>query len=95
MSMREAVAEDGRTIPGAGFAPNRHDILTGSQPDGTAFAESEDLTCQNWTSDNAGKARIGHHDRAAWNSAHNTRGCSQEVLMSTGGDGLFYCFAAD
>jgi hypothetical protein len=95
MSMREAVAEDGATIPGGGYAPNRHDILTGSQPDGTAFPAGEDMTCNNWTSSNAGKARIGHHDRAAWNSAHDTRGCSQEALISTGGDGLFYCFAAD
>jgi len=95
MNTREAIAEDGRTIPGGGFAPNRHDILTGSQPDGTAFPGTEDMTCQNWTSDNAGKAQVGHHDRAAWNSAHDSRGCSQEALISSGGDGLFYCFAAD
>ena len=95
MSMREAVAENGATIPGGGYAPNRHDILTGSQPDGTAFPAGEDMTCNNWTSSGEGKARIGHHDRAAWNSAHDTRGCSQEALISTGGDGLFYCFAAD
>lgn len=86
--------ERGRMIPGSGYAPNRHDVLTGSQLDGTAFPSGEDMTCNNWTSSNDGKARIGHHDRAAWNSAHDSRGCSQEQLRSSGGDGLFYCFAA-
>jgi hypothetical protein len=95
ISVREAIAENGNNIPGGGFSPNRHDILTGSQPDGTTFPAGDDMTCNNWTSSDAGKARIGHHDRAAWNSAHDTRGCSQEQLISTGGDGLFYCFAAD
>ena len=90
---RTAVTENGSTIPGSGFSPNRHDILTGSQPDGTAYSGSEDMTCQNWTSSDAGKARVGHHDRAAWNSAHDSRGCGQEALRSSGGDGLFYCFA--
>jgi hypothetical protein len=85
--------ERGRLIPGGGYTPNRHDVLTGSKPDGTAFPAGEDMTCNNWTSSSTGKARIGHHDRAAWNSAHDTRGCSQEQLISTGGDGLFYCFA--
>ena len=85
--------ERGRMIPGGGYAPNRHDVLTGSKPDGTAFPAGDDMTCNNWTSGAAGKAKIGHHDRAAWNSAHDTRGCSQEQLISTGGDGLFYCFA--
>ena len=87
--------EEGRMIPGSGFAPNRHDVLTGSQPDGTAFPAGEDMTCGNWSSSSTGKARIGHHDRAAWNSAHDSRGCSQEELRASGGDGLFYCFAAD
>ncbi len=86
--------ERGRMIPGGGYAPNRHDILTGSEPDGTAFPAGEDMTCNNWTSSSTGKARIGHHDRAAWNSAHDSRGCSQEQLRASGGDGLFYCFAA-
>lgn len=95
MSMREAVAENGAIIPGGGYAPNRHDILTGSQQDGTAYPAGEDMTCNNWTSSGEGKARVGHHDRAAWGSAHDSRGCSQEALRSSGGDGLFYCFAAD
>ncbi len=88
-----ALTEGGAVVPGSGYSPNRHDILTGSQPDGTAFTGSEDMTCQNWTSSDAGKAKVGHHDRAAWNSTHDSRGCSQEVLRGTGGDGLFYCFA--
>ena len=86
--------EQGRMIPGGGYAPNRHDVLTGSQPDGTAFPAGDDMTCGNWSSNSTGKARIGHHDRAAWNSAHDSRGCSQEQLRASGGDGLFYCFAA-
>ena len=88
------IDERGRRIPDSGYVPNRHDVLTGSQPDGTAFSAGEDMTCGNWTSSSDGKARIGHHDRAAWNSAHDSRGCSQEQLRASGGDGLFYCFAA-
>ena len=88
------IDERGRRIPGSGYAPNRHDVLTGSQPDGTAYPAGEDMTCNNWTSSGDGKARLGHHDRAAWNSAHDSRACSQELLRATGGDGLFYCFVA-
>ena len=95
MSMREAVAENGAIIPGGGYAPNRHDILTGSMEDGTAYPAGDDMTCNNWTSSGDGKARVGHHDRAAWGSAHDSRGCSQEALVSSGGAGLTYCFAAD
>jgi hypothetical protein len=87
--------ERGRMIPWGAFAPNRHDILTGSQLDGTAFPAGDDMTCGNWSSSSTGKARVGHHDRAAWNSAHDSRGCSQEQLRASGGDGLFYCFAAN
>lgn len=94
MSAFTARDEQGDRIPGSGFSPNRHDILTGSQPDGTAYSEGEDMTCDNWTSSSDdGKARVGHHDYAAWGSAHDSAGCSQEALVSTGGDGLFYCFA--
>lgn len=89
-----AVDQRGRTIPGSGYAPNRHDILTGSQADGTAYPSGEDMTCNNWTSSSDDdKARVGHHDYAAWNSTHDSRGCSQAALISSGGDGLFYCFA--
>lgn len=93
-SAMSVLDEQGRRIPGSGFAPNRHDILTGSTVDGMAYPAGEDMTCNNWTSSGDGKARLGHHDRAAWNSAHDSRACSQELLRATGGDGLFYCFAA-
>lgn len=93
LSVFTALDERGRRIPGSGYAPNRHDILTGSQPDGTRYPAGEDMTCNNWTSNGDGKARVGHHDYAAWNSTHDSAGCSQQSLVSTGGDGLFYCFA--
>ena len=89
-----AIDERGNKIPGSGYSPNRHDILTGSQPDGRAYPAGDDMTCGNWTSNSDDdKARVGHHDYAAWNSTHDSRGCSQQALVSTGGDGLFYCFA--
>ena len=91
-----ALDERGNQIPGSGFTPNRHDILTGSQPDGTAYPAGADMTCGNWTSasdEGGAKARVGHHDYANWNSTHDSRGCSQQALIGTGGDGLFYCFA--
>jgi hypothetical protein len=97
-----ALDENGAVINGSGDSPNRHDILTGSRSDGTAFDASEDHTCSIWTSSSDGSAHLGHHDRLSrgkpgspWNDAHPSRGCSQENLQSTGGDGLFYCFAAD
>ena len=100
-----ALNENGNTINsgGMGNTPNRHDILTGSKLDGTAFPPTEDMTCSNWTSgDDAGAAFVGHHDRfrrttpgSSWNSVHKSRGCSQDKLKSSGGDGLFYCFASD
>ncbi len=94
--------EKGEVVNGRGDTPNRHDILTGSQLDGGAFGGEGDWTCKNWTSSGEGSARVGHHDRtgggahpSSWNSAHSSRGCSQENLRGTGGDGLFYCFAID
>jgi hypothetical protein len=96
-----ALSERGDEIEGRGDSPNRHDILTGSTAEGTAVA---DMTCNDWTSSGEGQAMVGHHDRMglrddapsrSWNSSHPSRGCSQEALRSTGGDGLFYCFAAD
>jgi hypothetical protein len=102
-----ALSEKGEVINGRGDTPNRHDILTGSQSDGTAFTGADDRTCGNWTKSAAGAAMVGHHDRQglntsppmlSWNSSHPSRGpdggCSQADLKSTGGDGLFYCFAA-
>jgi Collagenase NC10 and Endostatin len=108
LSKQTALSEKGEVINGAGDTPNRHDVLTGSQPDGTAFAGSDDRTCKNWTSSTQGAAMVGHSDRKglrdddaskSWNSSHSSRGpdggCSQNDLKSTGGDGLFYCFAAN
>jgi hypothetical protein len=78
-----------------------HDMLTGSQQDGTAFAGGTDMTCRNWTSSGEGSAMVSHHDLVGnprginfWNHSHPSRGCSQQGLVSTGGAGLFYCFAA-
>ncbi|MEE8251484.1 MAG: hypothetical protein V3R24_07070 [Gemmatimonadales bacterium] len=86
--------ERARVIPGSFAVPNRHDILTGSTSDGRAYPPGEDMTCNNWTSSSDdGKARVGHHDFAGWASSHNSRGCSQDALISSGGDGLLYCFA--
>ena len=103
LNKETALDEIGRGVPGGGDTPNRHDILTGSQADGTAFPGTDDTTCQNWTSSDAGSAGVGHHDRrsrtpgelSSWVSAHISQGCSQEALMATGGAGLFYCFATD
>jgi hypothetical protein len=95
---QSALNEKGELINGVGDTPNMHDMLTGSQTDGRAYTDSADHTCNNWTSSGAGSAQVGHSDRigagnTSWNSAHPTRGCSQEALVSTGGAGLFYCFA--
>jgi hypothetical protein len=95
-----SLSEAGNVVNGRGDTPNQHDILTGSQADGTAFGNETDLTCNNWTSSSAGAAQAGHHDRqggganpTSWNSAHASRSCSQEDLIATGGNGFFYCFA--
>ena len=95
-----ALNEKGEPINGVGDTPNRHDMLTGSQLDGTAFTDGADHTCQNWTSNTTGTAQLGHHDRTgggnvSWNATHPSRGCSQENLVATGGAGLFYCFATN
>ncbi len=102
ISKETALDEKGNVVNGRGDTPNRHDILTGSKPDGTKIA---DQTCGDWTSDGEGAAMMGHHDRKglddsaaakSWNSSHASRGgCGQEALKGTGGDGLFYCFAAN
>jgi hypothetical protein len=108
LNKQTALSENGEVINGRGDTPNRHDALTGSQADGTAFAAGEDRTCKNWTSSTQGAAMMGHIDRIglrdddaskSWNSSHPSRGpdggCSQADLKSTGGDGLLYCFAAN
>jgi hypothetical protein len=96
----KSLNERGEVVNGRGDSPNRHDILTGSQLDGTAFPGGADKTCSNWTARGTGSAQVGHHDRqggganpTSWNSAHASSGCSQANLRATGGDGLFYCFA--
>jgi len=101
ITLETALDENGNRVKGRYDKPNEHDILTGTQADGTAyFPDDKDHTCNNWTSNGEGSAQVGHHDRhgggnLSWNSAHPSRGCSQEALQSTGGAGLFYCFAAD
>lgn len=96
------LTEKGAMVNGRGDDPNMHDILTGSDLDGMVFMGEGHDACRNWTSNGEGSARVGHHDRqgggdnpTSWNSAHNSRGCSQENLQGTGGNGFFYCFAID
>ena len=98
-----SLTERGNKLPGFGFSPNYHDIMTGSQLDGKAFPGNMNLTCANYTSSTFGKVEVGHMDRLggadtefqhSWSSAHQSRDCTPEGLRSTGGNGLFYCFAA-
>ena len=108
LTKQTALSEKGQVINGRGDTPNRHDALTGSQPDGTAFGPEADRTCKNWTSSTQGAAMLGHSDRIglrdddaskSWNSSHLSSGpdggCSQNDLKSTGGDGLLYCFVVN
>lgn len=108
LTKQTALTEKGDVVNGRGDTPNKHDALTGTQPDGRAFPPGDDKTCHNWTSSIQGTAIVGHIDRQglrddeasrSWNSSHPSRGpdggCSQADLRSTGGDGLFYCFAAN
>ena len=108
LTKQTALTEKGEVVNGRGDTPNKHDALTGTHPDGRAFQPGEDKTCHNWTSSTQGTAIVGHIDRQglrddeaskSWNSSHPSRGpdggCSQADLRSTGGDGLFYCFATN
>jgi hypothetical protein len=101
LSRNTVFTEKNEPLNGAGATPNQHDILTGSTPDGRAFADAADHTCRNYTSSaEDGSVQLGHFDRTgggntSWNSAHPSRGCSQPKLVSTGGAGYFYCFAAN
>lgn len=96
-----SLTEKGTVVKGLGDTPNQHDILTGSRPDGTAYAEGMDRTCINYSSAGTGAVQVGHSDKPSgqggnnhsWNSAHPSRGCSQENLVAIGGAGLLYCFA--
>jgi hypothetical protein len=107
VTKQTALDEKGQPVNGRVDKPNKHDMLTGSRPDGTAFAGAPffDMTCGNWTKGGAdGSAMVGHHDKAgpmmtspwatSWNSSHPTVGCNLEKLDATGGNGRFYCFAA-
>ena len=100
LSKENSLTEKGEMVNGRGDRPNMHDIITGSNLDGTAFTGEGYTNCDNWASSGEGGTRVGHHDRVgggqnptSWNSAHTSRGCSQENLQGTGGNGLFYCFA--
>ena len=111
LTKETALTEKGEMVNGRTEKPNMHDMLTGSMPDGRAITASGDSTCSNWTTSGAGAAMLGHHDRQglrdddaskSWNSSHLSRptkegapGCSQVALQGTGGNGLFYCFAAN
>jgi hypothetical protein len=104
LTKQTALTEKGEVISGSGDTPNQHDVLTGSDPQGMYSTAGGDTNCGNWTKSGEGSAIVGHHDRiglkkttrhmASWNSSHGSRGCSQDQLKSSGGAGLFYCFAA-
>jgi hypothetical protein len=103
LTKQTALTERGEVVKGRGDTPNQHDILTGTQPDGTAATGAQDTTCGNWTKSGEGSAIVGHHDRIglrddapskSWNSSHGSRGCSDQALIATGGAGYLYCFAA-
>jgi hypothetical protein len=105
VNKQTALTEKGDVVNGFGDTPNRHDIMTGSKPDGTAFTGPDDMTCGNWTKSGEGAAMLGHHDRhgtnpdpvanASWNSSHKSRGCSDAALATTGSAGYLYCFATN
>ena len=104
LNKETGLTEKGDAVPASGAPVNKHDILTGSKPDGTAFPAGDDMTCGNWTKSGEGSAMVGHFNRtgtnpdpvanASWNSSHKTRGCSDDLLETTGSAGLLYCFAA-
>ena len=104
INKQTALTETGAVVNGRGDTPNMHDMLTGAQPDGSFIAGNVNTTCGNWTQNGEGSAMLGHHDKTgldesvpakSWNSSHLSKGCSADALKSTGGAGLFYCFAAD
>lgn len=102
LGKENSLTESGAVVNGRGDTPNQHDILTGSTVDGRTIDDGSNHTCNNWTSNSEGTARVGHFDRTggganpnSWNSAHGSRSCSQEDLVATGGAGYFYCFAID
>ena len=103
LTKETALTEKGEMVSGSGDKPNQHDILTGSDPAGMYSTAGGDTNCGNWAKSAEGSAIVGHHDliglkdtrhMKSWNSSHGSRGCSQDNLVSTGGAGLYYCFAA-
>ena len=104
LNKQTALTEKGEVVNGRGDTPNMHDILTGSQPDGTTIKGDVDTTCGNWTKGGEGAAMVGHSDRTgldesapakSWNSSHQSRGCSIDALKATGSDSRIYCFATN
>lgn len=102
LGKENSLTEKGGVVPGRGDTPNQHDMITGSQLDGTAFPPGNDTTCNGYTSGDAGSVQLGHFDKQggganpnSWNSAHPSKGCSQQNLIATGGNGYFYCFATN
>ena len=104
INKQTALTETGAMVNGRGDTPNTHDVLTGTQPDGSFIAGNVNSTCGNWTQSGEGAAMVGHHDKTgldesvpakSWNSSHLSRGCSADALKASGGAGLYYCFAAD
>ena len=102
LGKENSLTEKGEVVNGRGDTPNQHDILTGSQLDGTVTPGDADTTCKNWTSTGEGSANVGHHDRqgggtnpTSWNFSHGSKGCTQANLVATGGAGKFYCFATN
>lgn len=104
INVETGLTETGRMVMSRLFVVNYHDILTGTQADGTAFPADKDMTCNNWTSGSTGSAFVGHHDRMglrddapskSWNASHPSQACDNPALRRTGGNGLFYCFAAN
>jgi hypothetical protein len=105
LSKQTALTETGLVVSGRGDAVNQHDVLTGSNDEGRLAVDASagaDTTCGNWTKSGEGSAMVGHHDRIglndtpsskSWNASHASRGCGMAALKSTGGAGLFYCFA--
>jgi len=105
LGKQTSLTEKGEVVNGRGDTPNKHDILTGSRPDGTAFPGTDDMTCGNYTKSGEGAVMLGHHDRngtnpdpvanASWNASHKSAGCSVDALAKTGSGGLLYCFATN
>ena len=94
------LTEKAAVVNGRGDTPNTHDILTGSNLDGTAFPAGEDHTCNNWTSQAAGSAtwattiaRAAAPTRTRGTTHTRRRAAARQNLVATGGNGLFYCFA--